>query len=158
MDAETCTSPAANVLESACGLYSYLSSGRSSAIAISFLPISFHCSSTASEGPGAGFGGSFFAASCPSTGNAANPTAKATPATHFRFFISSLLSCPRLSRCSEPGRALIPSDGPPRQSFPRTGFARGWRSVGDHLTQETAMRHTKFHTVRRAKLDVYTRG
>src|SRR6267378_2066072 len=98
MDAEACTSPAANVLESACGLYSYLSSGRSSAIAISFLPMSFHCSSTASDGPGAGFGGSFFAASCASTGNAANPAARTTPAIHLRFFISSLLSCPHFSR------------------------------------------------------------
>src|SRR6266481_1671490 len=92
MDAETCTSPAANVLESACGLYSYLSSGKSSAIAISFLPMSFHCSSTACDGLGAGFGGSFFAASCAITGNTANPMANARLASLIHFIMVSLLS------------------------------------------------------------------
>src|SRR2546421_2038349 len=52
-----------------------------------FRPISFHCSSTACEGLGAGFGGSFFAASCASTGITPNPMAKARPATHLSFFI-----------------------------------------------------------------------
>src|SRR5260370_13182754 len=82
---------AANVLESGCGLYSYFSSGKSSAMMISFRPMSFHCSSTACEGLGAGFGGSFFAASCASTGSAANPAAKTTPPTHFSFFMFSFL-------------------------------------------------------------------
>src|SRR5712691_4902556 len=54
---------------------------------ISFRPISFHCSSTACEGLGAGFGGSFFAASCATTGSTAHPIAKANPATHLSFFI-----------------------------------------------------------------------
>src|SRR5712692_8279328 len=92
MDAETCTSPAANVLESACGLYSYLSSGKSSAIAISFLPMSFHCSSTACDGLGAGFGGSFFAASCASTGITASPMANAKLTSLIHFVMVSLLS------------------------------------------------------------------
>src|SRR6266576_123977 len=87
MDAVTCSSTARNVLESGFGLYSYLSSGRSSAMTMSFRPISFHCSSTACEGLGAGFGGSFFAASCASTGSTANPMAKASPAIHLSFFI-----------------------------------------------------------------------
>ena len=30
--------------------------------------------------------------------------------------------------------------------------------MGDHLTQETAFRHTKFHAPGRAKLDVYAVG
>src|SRR5437588_6919122 len=54
---------------------------------INFRPISFHCSSTACEGLGAGFGGAFFAASCANAGNTANPMAKARPATHLSFFI-----------------------------------------------------------------------
>src|ERR1700674_4039679 len=109
MDAETCMSPAANVRESACGLYSYLSSGKSSAMAISFLPMSFHCSSTACDGLGAGFGGSFFAASCASTGIAANPAHSTTAPISFIHLIFSLLS--------PPARTLSYSDAPPSQAF-----------------------------------------
>src|SRR4029077_6631381 len=109
MDAETCNSPVANVLESACGLYSYLSSGKSSAIAISFLPMSFHCSSTACDGLGAGFGGSFFAASCASTGIAANPAHNTNAPISFINLIFSLLSPPE--------RTLSYSDAPHTQKF-----------------------------------------
>src|ERR1700722_5930796 len=48
-------------------LKSNLSSGKSSAISISLRPMSFHCSSTASEGLGTGLGASFFA-SCERAG------------------------------------------------------------------------------------------
>src|SRR6266436_4256566 len=58
---------------------------------ISFRPISFHCSSTACEGLGAGFGGSFFVASCATAGSTTNPVANTNPATHLSFFIFSLL-------------------------------------------------------------------
>src|SRR5215470_13206974 len=78
---------------------------------MSFLPISFHCSSTACDGLGAGFGGSFFAASCAVAGNIANPRANATPANLFQFVMISLLSLPR------PPGAPSPSDGPLRRSF-----------------------------------------
>src|SRR5258708_4284487 len=78
---------------------------------ISFRPISFHCSSTACEGLGAGFGGSFFAASCASAGNTANPIVKANPATHFRLFIF-------LSSVTPGSRTFFPSHVPLRQTFP----------------------------------------
>src|SRR5690349_4129274 len=65
---------------------------------INFRPISFHCSSTACDGLGAGFGGSFFAASCATAGNTASPVANANPATHFSCFIVSLLRSPRMGR------------------------------------------------------------
>src|SRR5260370_12495091 len=80
---------------------------------VSLRPISFHCSSTACEGLGAGFGGSFFAVSCPSTGNTANPAANANPAAHFSFFIFPLLRyAPRRG-----GRTFFPSDVPLRQTL-----------------------------------------
>src|SRR6266404_2797392 len=59
MEAETCMRFAANVRESGFGLYSYLSSGKSYAIAISLRPTSFHCSIIAADGTKAGFGGYF---------------------------------------------------------------------------------------------------
>src|SRR5260370_13282687 len=60
---------------------------------ISFRPISFHCPSTACEGLGAGFGGSFFVASCATAASTANPVANANPATHLTFFIFPPLRC-----------------------------------------------------------------
>jgi len=81
---------------------------------ISFRPMSFHCSSTACEGLGAGFGGSFFAASCATAGSTAIPIAKANPATHFSFFIF-------LSSVTPERRTFFPSDAPLRQAFPPTG-------------------------------------
>src|SRR5271165_188783 len=51
------------------GLKLYLSSGKSSAMSISLRPMSFHCSSTASDALGTGFGAaSFFCMSCERTG------------------------------------------------------------------------------------------
>src|SRR5260370_38796097 len=80
---------------------------------VSLRPISFHCSSTACEGLGAGFGGSFFAVSCPSTGNTANPAANANPAAHFSFFIFPLLPyAPRRG-----GREVFPSNAPLQQTL-----------------------------------------
>ena len=56
------------------GLKSYLSSGKSSAIAINFRPISFQLSSRACDGPTAGFGGaSFFIVSCAAASTARIP-------------------------------------------------------------------------------------
>src|ERR1700732_634436 len=123
MDAETCMSPAANVRESGCGLYSYLSSGKSSAMAISFFPMSFHCSSTACDGLGAGFGGSFFAASCASTGIAANPAHNTNAPISFINLIFSLLSPPE--------RMLSYSDAPHSQTF--LCFFRSMLSSGVRL-------------------------
>src|SRR5437588_10874919 len=79
---------------------------------INFRPISFHCSSTACEGLGAGLGGSFFAASCASTGITPNPMAKASPATHLSFFIFPSLRYARkpdvhsFRRTAKPGVSL----------------------------------------------------
>src|SRR5689334_10573165 len=89
MDADAWSRLPTNVRESGWGLYPYLSSGKSSAIAINLRPMSFQDSSKACEGLGAGFGGVFFAASCARTGSAMNATVKAIPAIHHSFFISS---------------------------------------------------------------------
>src|SRR6266403_2201266 len=93
MEAETCMRFAANVRESGFGLYSYLSSGKSSAIAISLRPTSFHCSMIAADGLKAGFGGSFalLASVCATTGIAArNATAHNAVKNLIRFiFLSS---------------------------------------------------------------------
>ena len=73
---------------------------------ISFRPMSFHCSSTASDGLGAGLGGSFFAASCAATGIAAIPMANTTP-TNLIHFVMAFFPPFR----PHSGRALPPSDG-----------------------------------------------
>src|SRR6266849_3211788 len=100
---------AANVRESGCGLYSYLSSGKSSAMAISFFPVSFHCSRTACEGLAAGFGGSFFAASWAKTCDPGNPRIRTNANIEITLFIFSLLESlkRRLFRYAHPqsGRA-----------------------------------------------------
>src|SRR5215475_14434040 len=83
MEPEACSKFATNVRESGFGLYSYLSSGKSSAIATSLRPTSFHCSKTAAEGLAAGFGGSFFASLCAIVGIAARNAARQTPAILF---------------------------------------------------------------------------
>src|SRR5712664_4621320 len=90
MDAEACTMFAANVRDSACGLKENLSSGKSPAMAISFRPTSFHASSTASDGLGAG-PGAFFGASCARRGANAKHTANHTNANLEKRFIASLL-------------------------------------------------------------------
>src|SRR5208283_2201218 len=64
------------------GLKSYLSSGKSSAIAISLRPMSFHCASTASDALGAGFGAaSFFGISWVYVGVTRIPAARITTAS-----------------------------------------------------------------------------
>src|SRR5213080_4328322 len=98
---------------------------------INFRPISFHCSSTACEGLGAGFGGAFFAASCANAGNTANPMAKARPATHLSFFIF-----PSLRYAQKPD--VHSSDAPPSKAFPLTSIdspKHPWPPRGVHLTQ-----------------------
>src|SRR6266481_9327368 len=107
MEAETCIRFAANVRESGFGLYSYLSSGKSSAIAISLRPMSFHCSMIAADGPKAGFGGSFglLASVCAKTGIAARNATAHNPAASFVRFISLL----RAPVCADfPLRILLP--------------------------------------------------
>src|SRR6266404_5492377 len=98
MEAETCIRFAANVRESGFGLYSYLSSGISSAIAISLRPMSFHCSMIAADGLKAGFGGSFglLASVCATTGIAARNATAHNPAINFIRFISLSFDAPVL--------------------------------------------------------------
>src|SRR3984893_8286071 len=115
-------------------------------MAISFRPISFHWLRTACVGLPAGLGGSLFF-SCDPTASTANPAAKTRPATTFHSFITSPL---RFAPTGS-GRSLHQTRYGPR-CFLKTGF------LGVHLTQETAIRHSKFHAPERAKLDVYTRG
>src|SRR5713226_8306364 len=91
-------------------------------MAISFRPMSFHCSSTACDGLGAGFGGSFFAASCAITGIIANPIPNTKPANLFYFVMVFLLSFARkpdvlsfrrMTRpcvSSNPGHGTCPSE------------------------------------------------
>src|SRR5438445_5004787 len=131
MDAETCSNTPRNVLESGFGLKSYLSSGKSSAMVINFRPISFHCSSTACEGLGAGFGGAFFVASCASVGNTANPMAKARPATHLSFFIF-----PSLRYAQKPDVHFFRRAAKPGVSFNQHRLSPAYLApAGVHLTQ-----------------------
>src|SRR5271165_5776426 len=60
MDAETWSNCPTKLRDSGLGLYSYLSSGRSSAMAMIFRPISFHCDSTICDSVAMAFGASFF--------------------------------------------------------------------------------------------------
>src|SRR5208282_5822587 len=83
MEAAACRRLAPKVRDSGAGLYAYLSSGKSSAMAMSLRPMSFHCSSTACEGLSAGFGSAFFmfmswARIGRTTRHAANKTAATT--------------------------------------------------------------------------------
>src|SRR6266446_2662793 len=111
MDAATCSTCATNVRESGLGLYSYLSSGKSSAIAINFLLISSQPFSTACEGLATGFGGSvFLGASWASAGSAAHPAASTAAAIKHSLFMISLLSFVRRS-----GRLLTQTRGSARR-------------------------------------------
>src|SRR6266403_2897422 len=110
MEAETCMRFAANVRESGFGLYSYLSSGMSSAIAISLRPTSFHCSMIAADGPRAGFGGSFglLASVCATTGIAArNATAHNLPINFIRFISLSFDAPVCAVHTSSPAAGLL---------------------------------------------------
>src|SRR5579864_7640575 len=70
------------------GLKSYLSSGKSSAIAVNFRPISFQASSTAWEALAAGFTAvSFFSEFCAPAGIIRAATARAAAATHVAIFM-----------------------------------------------------------------------
>src|SRR5215470_3718733 len=68
------------------GLKSYLSSGKSSAMAFSLRPISFHCSSTACDALGAGFGA--FGAGCAPADVINIPTHNDTPSKTVLFIDS----------------------------------------------------------------------
>src|ERR1700675_3410408 len=87
MDAETCSSCSAKVRSAGTGLKSYLSSGKSSAMAISLRPISFHCDTTACDALGAAFGAPLFAFA---TNREPQPTATATTRPEIALFIFSL--------------------------------------------------------------------
>src|ERR1700730_1840505 len=87
MEAETCSSCSAKVRCAGAGLKSNLSSGKSSAMAISLRPISFHCDTTACDALGAALGPSFFAFA---KNSEAYPTASTSAAPYVAFFIFSL--------------------------------------------------------------------
>src|SRR5208337_2677389 len=88
MEAAACRRLAPKVRDSGAGLYAYLSSGKSSAMAMSLRPMSFHCSSTASEGLSAGFGSAFFMfMSCARIGSTARHAANKTAAKKGIFLI-----------------------------------------------------------------------
>src|SRR5262249_13301023 len=85
-----CNSCSAKLRCSGLGLKSYLSSGKSSAMAISFRPISFQESSTTFSSGSAALGGpSFFAPSCECAG-IANVAANKARARNISFFIGFL--------------------------------------------------------------------
>src|SRR6267143_780267 len=89
MEAETCSICSANVRCAGVGLKSYLSSGKSSAMAISLRPISFHCESTTCEGLGASRGASLAVRA--NRNEAPKAIAKTSVAPKTTFFIVSLL-------------------------------------------------------------------
>src|SRR5712671_2369253 len=117
MEAETCRSCSAKVRCAGTGLKSYLSSGKSSAMAISLRPISFHCETTACDALGAALGSSLFAFA---KNSKAYPAASRTAAPHIAFFIFFLPhALPRLGltcRCVCPMIRL----------FRRTGSLKGF--------------------------------
>src|SRR6266481_3926951 len=107
-------------------------------MAVSFRPMSFHCSSTACVGLTGALGGSFFfAASCATAGSTANPTPSTRPATTFHFFISFLL---RFAR--EPD--VTPSDAQLCQAFLSISIAwpDGARLSGGSSYAVKSPRHT----------------
>src|SRR5216684_455926 len=79
-------------------------------MAISFRPMSFHCSRTAWASPTAGLGAaSFFAASCAIAGTTISPMHKANTATELIFMCFSPLSALTLAR---PAAGHLPSAAP----------------------------------------------
>src|SRR6202522_870076 len=88
MEPAACSNCSAKLRCAGVGLKSYLSSGKSSAIAISLRPISFHCSSTACDALGAGFGAEpCFAVSCAGAGVTEIVVAKISRASELMLFI-----------------------------------------------------------------------
>src|SRR5579862_2672568 len=73
-------------------------------MAIILRPISFHWSSTAPDGPSAGFGGSlgFWASVWATAGITARNAARQTPARHTKRFIT----LPLFPLCREPSRSV----------------------------------------------------
>src|SRR5579864_7887993 len=70
------------------GLEVYLSSGKSSAMAMSLRPISFHCFSRAADGLASSFGdAAFFAESWAYAGSTKAPATKKNKASRENFFI-----------------------------------------------------------------------
>src|ERR1700732_3304256 len=89
MEAEACSICSAKVRCAGVGLKSYLSSGKSSAMATSLRPISFHCERTTCEGLGAGCGASLAVRA--NRNEAPKAVAKTSVAPQTTFFIVSLL-------------------------------------------------------------------
>ena len=82
-------------------------------MAISFRPMSFHCSTTACVGLTAAFGGSFFfAASCATAGATANPAPSTRLASTFHFFINFLLRFARKPDVLSFRRTVLPGVSP----------------------------------------------
>src|SRR5258708_39689283 len=81
-------------------------------MSISFLPISFHCSSPAWDGLGAGFGGSFFAASWAIKGSVVSPRANTSPATFVHFVMVPLLRFARKPDVLSFRRTTLPGVSP----------------------------------------------
>src|SRR6267154_2059276 len=139
MEAETCSSCSAKVRCAGAGLKSYLSSGKSSAMAISLRPISFHCDTTACDALGAALGSSLFAFA---NNSEAYPTASRSAAPHIAFFIFSLphawlgLTC-RVRRSGDP---FVQTYRLPERLFLYECAAAG--SAGFHITHESPERHT----------------
>src|SRR6266851_1810043 len=107
------SSCSANVRCAGVGLKSYLSSGKSSAMAISFREMPFHCPRTSCDGPF--LGAPFLAISCARLGTTANPIARDRPKIHCPFFIIFSLH----SRADGP--ASISSTATPAAPCPRRG-------------------------------------
>src|SRR5712692_5441570 len=95
---------------------------------INFRPMSFHCSSTACDGLGAGFGGSFFAASWAIKGSVASPKPNTSPPTFVHFVMVPLLRFARnpdvlsFRRTTLPGVSPKPSFTWPAVPGPPRGF------------------------------------
>src|SRR5579864_1914185 len=131
MDAATCSSCSAKVRSAGTGLKSYLSSGKSSAMAISLRPISFHCDTTACDALGAAFGVSLFTLA---TNKETQPAAMTISRPEIAFFIFSLRTptliysarhrttgSPWISGCSD--AATLERASP---SITRHGWRRGF--------------------------------
>src|ERR1700682_1684953 len=107
IDPAACSSCSAKLRTSGVGLKSYLLSGKSSAMAINFRPISFHCAKTICELLGMAFEASLFCCACRANdGHPHNPATSKNKKVVFIIFVMHIL---RFSANISPGRwALDP--------------------------------------------------
>src|ERR1700730_8956744 len=137
MDAETCSICSAKVRSAGTGLKSYLSSGKSSAMAISLRPISFHCETTACDALGAALGLSLFALV---KTREAHP-ASTTIATHEIAFFIFFLSVPYLRgppRTADSTWNSACSDAPTSGRAFRSIARHNWPERGFHIPHESS--------------------